>query len=144
MNLFGHLVGFLGWEISPTQGPTCTGQHITEKCGHTSMPRAGFEPAIPVFERSKTVHALDRAAWRIHFHVNFSRSWMGDDLFSGLLILKYKLIQPIICLNCDQTHAKKCKRTILFFHTYIVYNKNKNIVLSGVHIFFKYVPYYVV
>jgi hypothetical protein len=26
------------------------------------MPRVGFEPTIPVFERSKTVHALDRAA----------------------------------------------------------------------------------
>jgi hypothetical protein len=25
------------------------------------MPRAGLEPAIPVFERSKTVHALDGA-----------------------------------------------------------------------------------
>jgi hypothetical protein len=26
------------------------------------MPRVGFEPKIPVFERAKTVHALDRAA----------------------------------------------------------------------------------
>jgi hypothetical protein len=26
------------------------------------MPRVAFEPAIPVFERAKTVHALDRAA----------------------------------------------------------------------------------
>jgi hypothetical protein len=26
------------------------------------MPRVGFEPLIPVFERAKTVHALDRAA----------------------------------------------------------------------------------
>jgi hypothetical protein len=30
--------------------------------GHTSMSRAGFEPTIPVFERSNTVRALDRAA----------------------------------------------------------------------------------
>jgi hypothetical protein len=28
----------------------------------TSMPRLGFEPTIPVFERAKRVHALDRAA----------------------------------------------------------------------------------
>jgi hypothetical protein len=27
----------------------------------TSMPPVGFEPTIPVFERAKTVHALDRA-----------------------------------------------------------------------------------
>jgi hypothetical protein len=25
------------------------------------MPRVGFEPTIPVIERAKTVHALDRA-----------------------------------------------------------------------------------
>jgi hypothetical protein len=25
------------------------------------MPRVGFEPTIPAFERAKTVHALDRA-----------------------------------------------------------------------------------
>jgi hypothetical protein len=29
------------------------------------MPRFGFEPTIPVFERAKTVHALDRAATAI-------------------------------------------------------------------------------
>jgi hypothetical protein len=26
------------------------------------MPQVGFEPMIPVLERAKTVHALDRAA----------------------------------------------------------------------------------
>jgi hypothetical protein len=26
------------------------------------MPRVGFEPMTPAFERAKTVHALDRAA----------------------------------------------------------------------------------
>jgi hypothetical protein len=31
------------------------------KCKQTSMPRVGFEPTIPVFERAKTVHASDRA-----------------------------------------------------------------------------------
>jgi hypothetical protein len=38
------------------------------------MPRVGFEHTIPVFERAKTVHALDRAAtaiglrdtWKVH------------------------------------------------------------------------------
>jgi hypothetical protein len=28
----------------------------------TSISRAGFEPTTPVFERAKTIHALDRAA----------------------------------------------------------------------------------
>jgi hypothetical protein len=31
----------------------------------TSMPRVGFEPAIPAFKRAKTDHALDRAATAI-------------------------------------------------------------------------------
>jgi hypothetical protein len=30
------------------------------------MPRVGFEPTIPVFERAKTVHALDRAVTMVH------------------------------------------------------------------------------
>jgi hypothetical protein len=33
-----------------------------EKRRQTSMPRVGFEPTIPVFERAKTFHATDRAA----------------------------------------------------------------------------------
>jgi hypothetical protein len=35
------------------------------------MPRVGFEPMIVVFERAKTVHALDRAATVIESLVNY-------------------------------------------------------------------------
>jgi hypothetical protein len=35
----------------------------------TSMSQVGFEPTIPVFERTKTIHALDRAATVIDFIV---------------------------------------------------------------------------
>jgi hypothetical protein len=35
---------------------------IQNKRTQKSMPQVGFEPTIPVFERAKTVHALDRAA----------------------------------------------------------------------------------
>jgi len=38
---------------------TYTGQHNTERRRQTSMPRAGFEPAIPILERPKIVLALD-------------------------------------------------------------------------------------
>jgi hypothetical protein len=47
---------------SRAKASTYTGQHNTEKHRHTSMPRAGFEPAIPMFEGPKTVLSLDRAA----------------------------------------------------------------------------------
>jgi hypothetical protein len=33
------------------------------------MPEVGFEPTIPVLERAKAVHALDRAATVISFFV---------------------------------------------------------------------------
>jgi hypothetical protein len=41
---------------------TYTGQHKQNKCRQISMPRAGFESTIPVFELAKTFYALDRAA----------------------------------------------------------------------------------
>jgi hypothetical protein len=34
------------------------------------MPRVGFQPTIPAFERAKTVHALDRAATVIGCYVH--------------------------------------------------------------------------
>jgi hypothetical protein len=44
--------------ISPSQG-----RYLTQTQNkQTSMPQVGFEPTIPVFERAKTVHVLDRAA----------------------------------------------------------------------------------
>jgi hypothetical protein len=39
------------------------------KCRQTLIPRAGFEPTIPVFERAKTFHVLDRAAPVIGYEV---------------------------------------------------------------------------
>jgi hypothetical protein len=42
------------------------------------MPRAGFESTTPVFERAKTVHALDRAATvNMTLDLRFSR-WYQD------------------------------------------------------------------
>jgi hypothetical protein len=42
--------------------PTRKTTRTQNKRIQTSMPQVGFEPTIPVFERAKTVHALDRAA----------------------------------------------------------------------------------
>jgi hypothetical protein len=63
INLFGHLVGLLWMGDQPDARPVPTQDNTTQKKrGYISMPRAGFEPAIPMFERPKTVLALDRAA----------------------------------------------------------------------------------
>jgi hypothetical protein len=41
--------------------PTHRSTQTQNKHTQTSMPRVGFEPTIPAFERANTVHALDRA-----------------------------------------------------------------------------------
>jgi hypothetical protein len=48
--------------------PTHRTTQAENKSTETSMPRVGFEPMIPVFERTKTVHALDRAATVIGYY----------------------------------------------------------------------------
>jgi hypothetical protein len=56
-------VGILGRMISPSQFLYLHAeQHKQNKRTQTSMHRVGLEPMIPVFQRAKTVHALDRAA----------------------------------------------------------------------------------
>jgi hypothetical protein len=72
MNLLDISVGLLGQVICPSRGfSTHTGQHNTEKCGHTSMPRAGFEPTIPVFEWYKTITRFTpRGHWEWHDELN--------------------------------------------------------------------------
>jgi hypothetical protein len=63
---FTQSVGLLGRGISPSQGCYLhTGQHKQIERTQTFMPQMGFEPTIPVFERAKTVHALDRATTAI-------------------------------------------------------------------------------
>jgi hypothetical protein len=41
------------------------------------MPRVGFEPMIPVFERTKTVHALDQAATVVSTRVASVAKFVG-------------------------------------------------------------------
>jgi hypothetical protein len=61
--IYTQSVGLLGREISSSQGLYLhREQHKHNKPTHISMPRVGFEPKIPAFERAKAVHALGRAA----------------------------------------------------------------------------------
>jgi hypothetical protein len=59
-----------GDEPVPRQLPTHTGQYKQNKRTQTSAPRVGFEPTIPVFERAKTVHSLDRATIVIGHYIS--------------------------------------------------------------------------
>jgi hypothetical protein len=47
--------------------PTHRATQTHNKHTQTSMSRVGFEPTIPVFERAKTLHALDSAAAMIGY-----------------------------------------------------------------------------
>jgi hypothetical protein len=55
--LFTQAVGLLGRRSVRRKTATYTQNKRTQ----TSVPEVGFEHTIPVFERAKTVHALDRA-----------------------------------------------------------------------------------
>jgi hypothetical protein len=60
-----YTVGRTPWTGDrPVARPVPTQRTIQTQNKHaeTSMPRVGFEPKIPVFERAKTVHVLDSAA----------------------------------------------------------------------------------
>jgi hypothetical protein len=104
-----HSIGLLGQVISPSQGRYLT--QTENKHKQTSMPRVGFEPTIPVFERAKTVHALDRAATVIGLQLcsslnmtrteNFERWNLRIFIymsFSGNLL--QKVLSPINYFRC--------------------------------------------
>jgi hypothetical protein len=54
--IYTQSVGILGRGSARRKAATYT----QNKGRQTSMPRVEFEPTIPVFERAKTLHALDR------------------------------------------------------------------------------------
>jgi hypothetical protein len=62
-------VGLVGWGISPSQGRYL---HKQNKCRQTSAFCVGFELIIPLFQRAKTIHALDHAATVIGCESDYS------------------------------------------------------------------------
>jgi hypothetical protein len=75
--IFRQPAGLHGRGISPSQ--CCYQTQTQNKRGQTAIPRVGFETTTLVFERAKTVHALDRAATVIGLR--------------GLLRIKWKNLQ---------------------------------------------------
>jgi hypothetical protein len=63
-----YKVGGTPWTVDQPVArplPTHRTTQTQNKRTQTSMPRVGFEPTIPVFERAKTVHALECLATEI-------------------------------------------------------------------------------
>jgi hypothetical protein len=63
--IYTQSVGLLDGGSARRKAATYTQNKRTQ----TSIPQVGFEPKIPMFERAKTVHALDRAATAIGLDV---------------------------------------------------------------------------
>jgi hypothetical protein len=66
--------------------PTHRTTQTQNKRTQTSMPRVGFESTTPVFERAKTVHALDRTATVIGA-INKQKSNNKETVFNSYKIL---------------------------------------------------------
>jgi hypothetical protein len=88
MDPFRHLVGLLGWGISPAPRPLPTEDNTIQKRRHTSMPRAGFEPAISMFERPKTVLSFFLSFFPSYF-VHFFRIFIFFFPFPVLFLPEY-------------------------------------------------------
>jgi hypothetical protein len=93
-------VGLLVRVISPSQGLYLnTGQHkhrINTYTHQTSMPCVGLEPTIPVFNRAKRVHVLDRSAT-----VTGVKFWMPEPIFMkfGVRTIVYERISTAYFIN---------------------------------------------
>jgi hypothetical protein len=67
------------------------------------MPRVGLEPTIPVFQRAKTVHALNRAA-TVYRHTL-------DLAAEKILLSNRKLMSPRgVCYGCIMSHLSSVGR----------------------------------
>jgi hypothetical protein len=59
------------------------------------MPQVGFEPMIPVFERAKTVHTLDREATVIGYPHNLAQNQFYYRASTCLLFAQTDSIQYV-------------------------------------------------
>jgi hypothetical protein len=55
------------------------------------MPQVGLEPTIPVFERAKTVHALDSAATVIGLQFTAAHNKCSQSAVSSPVVIRWRL-----------------------------------------------------
>jgi hypothetical protein len=115
--LIFYTVGWTPWTgDQPVARPLATHRttQTQNKRTQTSMPRAGFKPAIPAFERAKTVHALERAATVIGILMSVCHSFPHSlqcqvALLSNFSIIKTEPYQSLI----DNLNAKDIMRSVV-------------------------------
>jgi hypothetical protein len=95
--------------------------YTQNKHTHVSMPRVGFEPMIPMFERAEMFHALDRSDTVIGHHLSAipqldivqSSYWRSLEIFYAQ---KRRFMLPETQIRYSM--KKKCKpRTVNIDHT---------------------------
>jgi hypothetical protein len=72
--------------------PTHRTTQTQNKRTQTSMPQVGFEPTIPVFERAKTVHVLDRADLYLYYSICLHGVVLN-------YLIKYRITLPFCSLR---------------------------------------------
>jgi hypothetical protein len=103
-----------------------TTTYTQNKRTQASMPGVGLEPTIPVFERAKTVHALDRAATVIglcktmgHINSEWEDIYRNNHAGRHLLILCFKtVVESFNCRNSFVTQTRNVGNKMHFIRTY--------------------------
>jgi hypothetical protein len=112
----------LGWRSARRMASIYTGQHNTEKSGHTSMPRVGFEPTITVFERPKTLIASVRSA-------TGTVDWFRNRTECTMFHLLPNVTQMLMLIHCYRNRSLIFGRDVETHTSYQRHNFHTN----GVH-----------
>jgi hypothetical protein len=96
--------------------PTHRTTQTRNKCTQTSMSWVGFEPTIPVFQRAKTVHALDRAVTVIGYQKPFSPNYCLRHYLNHKQRASEREISGL-CSECSRIGRKKTVAPFLPFAT---------------------------
>jgi hypothetical protein len=91
---------FLGWDISPPQARYRT--QTQNKYKQTAMPSMGLQPAIPLFGREKTFHALNRTATVIgQIHSKYTYPPLSSCRSKFGILFRSALSSFVLPFNCN-------------------------------------------
>jgi hypothetical protein len=95
--------------------PTHRTTQTQNKRTQTSLPRVGFEPTTPVFERTKTVHALDRADTVIGSTAVVCLHLFEENVASEAVSHKFASYSEAVKLKCQSGDRLSWHRFVMVF-----------------------------
>jgi hypothetical protein len=108
--MFFYTDGRTPWtEDQPVTRPLHTHRtrQTQNECTQISAPRVGFEPTIPVFERSETVHALDSVTTVIGSYSNVETSNSPSSRQIHIQVSVQKSDIPLISLSAPENSTDR-------------------------------------